>query len=272
MKISNVLKTEFKIFRKSSLVKFILIITFSFSILFGFIIFHSSSFAGPLSFLALMKGFENGYNFSISLNYSIFNILIFFIIIMASTAVSDEAQKGTLKTVLVKRLKREELIIGKSLFLLIFFFALLVIVSLLSLAIGGALFGFSDISEKNYIIHSNLSLFFNYFFALFLMIFPVSALINLCLFLSVLFNNNLLPLMSSLGINFLFYIFAELDVYKYFFLANYMLYPLKTFKSMAQGLPLVWNPGLGNMIIVTFFYSAGFLILAIIFFQRKEIQ
>jgi len=271
MKISNVLKTEFKIHRKSSLVKFILTITFSLSILFGFIIFHSSSFTGPLSFLALMKGYENGFNFSISLNYSIFNILIFFIIITASTAVSDEAQKGTLKTVLVKRLKRKELIIGKSFFLLIFFFALLVIISLLSLAVGGALFGFSDISEKNYIIHSNLSLFFNYFFSLFLMIFPISALINLCLFLSVLFNNNLLPLMSSLGINFLFYVFTELDFHKYFFLTNYILFPLKTFKKMAQGLPLIWSPGVECMLLTTFLYSAGFLILAIVFFKRKEI-
>ncbi len=271
MKLSNVLKAEFRIQRKSSLVKFILITTFSLSILFGFIIFHSSYFAGPLSFLALMKGYENGFNFSISLNYSIFNILIFFIIIMASTTVSDEAQKGTLKTVLVKRVKRDEIIIGKFLFLLLFFFCLIVIISLFSLAIGGVLYGFPNISEKNYIIHSSLSLFFNYLLSLLLVVFPISALISLCLFFSVFFNNNMLPLISSLGVNFIFYIFAELDVYKYFFLANYMLYPLKTFKRMAQGLPLVWNPDVEYMLLATFLYSIGFLVLATFFFRRKEI-
>jgi len=271
MKLSNILKTEFNIFRKSSIVWFILIITFSLSIVFGFIILHSSSFTGSLSFLALMKGYKNGFNFSISLTYSIYNILIFFIILMAGTTVSDEAQKGTLKTILVKRVKRKELIIGKSLFLLISFFSILATISLLSLAIGGILYGFSDISEKNYIIHSNLSLFFNYFLSLFLIIFPISALINLCLFFSVLFNNNLLPLISSLGLNFIFYIFTGLDLYKYFFLANYIFFPLKTVQKMAQGLPLVWSPGIEHMIIVTLLYSIGFLFLAIIFFKNKEI-
>ncbi len=116
MKLSNVLKAEFNIYRKSSTVKSLLIITFSFSILFGFMISHSSSFTGSLNFLALMKGHENGFNFSMSLTYSIYNVLIFFIILMASIAVSDEAQKGTLKTVLVRRVKRNDLIIGKFLF------------------------------------------------------------------------------------------------------------------------------------------------------------
>jgi len=37
MKLSDVLKAEFNIYRKSSIVKSLLIITFSFSILFGFI-------------------------------------------------------------------------------------------------------------------------------------------------------------------------------------------------------------------------------------------
>ena len=271
MKISNVLKAEYEIYRKSSLVKFISIITFSLSVLFGFIIFHSSSFTGSLSFLALMKGYENGFNFSISLTYSIFNILIFFMIITASTTVSDEAQKGTLRTILVKRLKRRELIFGKSIFLLICFFTLIAIISLLSLAVGGILFGFSDISEKNYIIHSNLSLFYNYFLSLFLMIFPISALINLCLFFSVLFNNNLMSLISCLGVNFIFYIFTELDFYKYLFLTNYILYPLKAFQKMAQGLPLVWSPQIWYMIIVTVIYLIGFLVLAVIFFRNKEI-
>ncbi len=271
MKLSNVLKAEFNIYRKSNIVKSLLIITFSFSILFGFMIGHSSSFTGSLSFLALMKGHENGFNFSMSLTYSIYNILIFFVILMASMAVSDEAQKGTLKTVLVKRVKRNDLIIGKFLFLLLFFFCLIAIISLLSLAIGGVLYGFPNISEKNYIIHSSSSLFFNYLLSLLLVVFPISALISLCLFFSVLFNNNILPLISSMGVNFIFYIFAELDFYKYLFLTDYLSFPLKTVQKMAQGLPLIWIPGIEYMILATLLYSAGFLVLAIIFFKRKEI-
>jgi len=71
--------------------------------------------------------------------------------------------------------------------------------------------------------------------------------------------------------NFIFYIFTELDFYRYIFLTNYLLYPLKTFQRMAQGLPLVWGQDALYMVIATFLYALGFLILAVLFFKKKEI-
>ena len=106
MRISSVLKAQFNIHKRNNLTRSILIITFLLLPLFGFIIHRSSSFTGPLSFLALMKGYENGFNFSLSLTSSAYRILLFFIILMASTTISDEVQKGTIKTTLLKRLKR----------------------------------------------------------------------------------------------------------------------------------------------------------------------
>jgi len=88
----------------------------------------------------------------------------------------------------------------------------------------------------------------------------------------VLFNNNLLPLISCFGLNFIFYIFTELDFYKYLFLTDYLFFPLKAVQRMTQGLPLVWIPGVEYMILATFLYSIAFLILSIIFFKNKEIQ
>jgi len=71
--------------------------------------------------------------------------------------------------------------------------------------------------------------------------------------------------------NFIFYIFTELDFYRYIFLTNYLLYPLKTFQRMAQDLPLVWGQDVLYMVIATFLYALGFLILAVLFFKKKEI-
>jgi ABC-type transport system involved in multi-copper enzyme maturation permease subunit len=271
MKVTDTFKAEFTIYKKSVLTKALWLITFLMAVIFGFIIFHSSSFSGPLSFLALMKGYENGFNFSLSLISSTYNIIVFLIIILASTAISDEAQKGTLKTILVNRVKRREFIVGKAFFLLAFFMALLGVISILSLAAGGILFGLSDISEKSYIIHTQLDLFLNYFLSLFFTAFSVFALINLCLFFSVLFNNSLLCFLSSLGVNFIFYIFTELDFHKYFFLTSYLSFPLKNVQKMAQGLPLIWSPKLEYMLISTLLYALGFLLLAIACFNKKEI-
>jgi|GEM_PF-2239955 len=271
MRAADIFKAELTIYKKSILARAFWLITFLLALVFGFIIFHSSSFSGPLSFLALMKGYENGFNFSLSLTSSTYNIIIFLIIILASTAISDEAQKGTLKTILVNRVKRRDFIVGKASFLLVFFMSLLGVIFILSLAAGGILFGLGDISEKGYLIHARLDLFLNCFLSLFLISFPVFALINLCLFFSVLFNNSLLSFLSSLGLNFIFYIFTELNFYKYLFLTSYLSFPLKNVQKMAQGLSLIWSPKLEYMLIATLLYALGFLLLAVVCFNKKEI-
>ena len=218
-----------------------------------------------------MRGYENCFNYSMSVTSSTYRILMFFMIIMASTSISDEIQKGILQTILTKRIKRKKLIISKYLFLIIFFSLTLFTVFLLSLAGGTVLFGISDISEKGYIIHSTNSLFLNSFLSIILMLLPMSALISLCLFLSVLFNNNILSLISAFGINFIFYIATELNFYKYIFLTSYLTFPLRVVHLMTQGLPLNWNPEIKFMAFTASIYSILFLTLSIIVFKKKEI-
>ncbi|MCX7973373.1 MAG: ABC transporter permease, partial [Candidatus Aminicenantes bacterium] len=178
MKRAKIFKAEFKIYRKSGIVKAVLVITFLFAVLFGFLVYQSDSFRGVLSFLSLMRGDKNAFNFSLSLTRSVYNIIIILIIIIVSQAISGEAQRGTLKTVLAKKVKRDDYIVGKSLFFLSFFGTLLGTIYLLSLILGIIFFGFTDISEKNYLIHSRLALSLNYFLSLFLMILPVAASVS----------------------------------------------------------------------------------------------
>jgi len=187
MGIATSFKTQFLIYRKHNLLKFTLAIIFIFLILVSFLIFYSESIPSSLSFLSLMRGYENCFNFSMSVTLSVNKILIFFIILIACTSISDEIQKGTLKIVLTKRIKREELVVSKYLFLMIFFFTLLFIIFMVSLILGAILFGISDITEKGYLLHSVNSLFLNSFLSIILMFLPLTALISLCLFLSVIF-------------------------------------------------------------------------------------
>jgi len=271
MKIINSLKIEYKICKGQNVFKLSILTILFFSIFFGFIFHFFSNNPIISKFLVLMKGYKNGFNFSSSLVLSVYKIMIFFIIIISSTAICNEIQTGTLKTILLTKVKRKEIIIRKSLFLLVFFFLLFSLVFLLSFAIGGLLYGLGDISEKNYIIHSSSSLIVNYFISLFLMVFPIFALINFCIFFSVLFNNNIIAIISTFGLNFILYIFVQLELLKGMFLVNYLSLPIEIFNKMSQGLPLIWNPDVWCMILVTTIYSFIFLLLTIKFFKRKEV-
>lgn len=267
----NVLKIQLKILSKQNLARWSFGICLFFTILLGFLIFHFSSFSGSFEFLSLMKGEKNGFNFSISLTYSVYKILLFFMIIISSTCVSNEAQTGILKSLLVKRLERDHLILGKSFSLLVFFFMMFSLVFLLSISAGGILYGFGDIAEKNYIIHSASSLFVNIWLAFFLMVLPIFSLINFSLFFSVIFNNNIFPIVLGFGLHFIFSIFIEMDLFKNIFLTNYLFFPLSRFQKMAQGFPLSGSAEILNMILATAAYSTIFLICSILIFRKKEL-
>lgn len=271
MKWINYLKIQARIFMSQAIFKLTIGVVLAFTLFFAFIIHNFSTHPFFNGFFSLMKGYKNGFNFSSSLTYLIFSIIIFFIIIISSTAISNEIQRGTIKIVLVQRFKRNKLILSKSLFLLIFFFILFTVVFLLSFAIGGSLYGLGDIAEKKYIIHSGISLIINYFIALLLMVFPIFALINFSIFFSVLFNNSIIAIISNLGINFLFYILVQLEVFKNILLVNYLFLPMEIFKKMSQGLPILWSPDIWYMIMVTTIYSFVFLFLSIRLFNKKEI-
>ncbi|MCX7974543.1 MAG: hypothetical protein N3B16_08585, partial [Candidatus Aminicenantes bacterium] len=91
-------------------------------------------------------------------------------------------------------------------------------------------------------------------------------------FFSVLFNNNVISIISCVGANFILYMGRELGFYKYFLLSTYLDFPLLNVQRMAQGLPLVWSPQLEYMLVATFIYAVGFLILAITIFKNKDIS
>ena len=267
----NALKIQVIILKKQVLTHWVFWISLSFSFLLGFFILHFSSTPDSLSFLSLMKGEKNGFNFAASLVFSAYRIILFFLVVMASISIAGEVQSGLLKSLLVKKIKRNHLLLGKSSSLAIFFFLLFAIIFLLSLATGGLLYGFSDIAEKGYIIHTTPSLLLNCLLTLFLMLFPICALTIFSLFFSVLFNNPILPIICSLGVNFIFSILVELDLMKNLFLTNYLFFPLIRLKRMAQGLPAAPNSEVIIMIMATLLYSGVFLTLSMLIFRKKEL-
>ena len=268
----NVCKIQLRILKRNVFAQLIFWSALFFSGLFGLLIRSFSSYSGSLNFLSLMKGEAGGFNFSASLTLSVSRILLFLIVILACTSIPGEVQSGILKSLLVKRLKRDEIVLGKGLALSIFSFVILSLVFILGFISGIILYGFGGIAEKGYVIHSSGSLLLNAWLSLFLIIFPIVAIISLSLLISVLFSNPLLSVIAGLGFHFLSSIFIELELFSDIFLTRYLLFPWAQYQRMAQGLYSAGAAEFFQMILVTLIYMVGSLSLALIIFRKKELS
>lgn len=271
MNLISHVKIQFIIILKKSIYRWSFLLLLILSVLTGLIIIKYPNRSFLLSFFAYMKGYVNGFNFSGSLIYSIYGFIIFFTIIITSASVSSEYQNRTLHSLLVKKVKRKDIILSKSVGLFTFFLFTFLVIVILSLAWGVLTFDTGDITEKGYVIHSFFSLLTNYILTLFFMIFPLMAIVCLSIFFSVLFKNSLLAIILNLLLNFITYIMVELEIIKEFLLINYLYYPLDVFHRYAQGLSPKWSPGIWFMIIACVSYSVIFLLLSIKIFNKKEL-
>ncbi len=271
MSLISHVRIQFILILKKSIYRWSFFLLLILTVLTGFIIIKYPDRSFLLSLFAYMKGYVNGFNFSGSLIYSIYGFIIFFIIIITSANISSEYQNRTLHSLLVKKVKRGDIILSKSISLFSFFLFTFMVIFILSLAWGALTFDTGDIVEKGYVIHSFYSLLSNYLLTLLFMIFPLMAIVSLSIFFSVLFKNSLLAIILNLLINFITYIMVELEILKEFLLANYLYYPLDVFHRYAQGLSPTWSRGIWLMIIVCVSYSVIFLFLSIKIFNKKEL-
>ena len=193
--------------------------------------------------ILLMKIFDN------------FDIIIVFILIyMSSTIISEEWETGTIKYLLIKPHTRVKILFSKiipSIFIIIFFTGF---ITLFQYLLGGILFGFDsysldaiiyNISDKS-IITINL---FKYMILLILTKLLMYCLLNLIsLLFGILTNNIALNILISLGAYIILYNF---DISKYLFVSDFL-----------------FNKLLVIFIIVIFIL----LLLLTVIFKKKDIK
>ena len=193
--------------------------------------------------ILLMKIFDN------------FDIIIVFILIyMSSTIISEEWETGTIKYLLIKPHTRVKILFSKiitSIFIIIFITGF---ITLFQYLLGGILFGFDsysldaiiyNISDKS-IITINL---FKYMILLILTKLLMYCLLNLIsLLFGILTNNIALNILISLGAYIILYNF---DISKYLFVSDFL-----------------FNKLLVIFIIVIFIL----LLLLTVIFKKKDIK
>lgn len=113
-------------------------------------------------------------------------LALVFLLVLAGTAMAEEAQLGTLKAILLRPFRRAELVISKTLALFIFILALVLVLAAAGALTGSLFYDYGDVVDPEYqtVQRSSAEMLGNSLKAFALIIPPMFALLTFALFIS----------------------------------------------------------------------------------------
>ncbi len=200
-------------------------------------------------------------------------IIIFFIIYIGSTILSEEYNTGTIKGLLIKPHKRVDILFSKLITSILIFLVITMCIIIFQYILGGLLFGFDSYSLEairyDRITQDINTMNLYYYMALILLCkIPMYLIINLIILLIGTITNNIaINILTSLGIYLLPKIeFILNDVSKYLVIYNWDLSNF-LFGEMIHVSNELIQPCIISVISIIIFF-----VLLIIAFKNKEIE
>lgn len=208
-----------------------------------------------------------------TLGYS--GLITLFIIIIASSIVSQEYSWGTIKLVLMRPLKRWKVLLAKYVSVIFNALILFLLLMIVSFTVGMIVFGIDDMSSR-FVFEEQDKLkdvsvfthFLQYFGSKFVGLIMIAAF---AFMLSTIFKNNALAIALSIIIQFAGSIISSLlsafdkGFVKYIFFTNTDLYKYVEGSPPAKGMSLEFS------IIVLIIYFVIFMGIAIVIFEKRDV-
>lgn len=204
---------------------------------------------------------------------SFLGLVSLFTIVIAAGIVANEFSQGTIKLLLIRPIQRSIILLSKYISVLIFGFITAVSLLLLSIGIGGILFGFEEhipavvVENKEGLTHLSVlkETIYEYSF------YSVNLIMitTLAFMISAVFRNNAL----SIGVA-LFLLFTGNTVVQFFSdkeWAKYILFANTDLRPYFGGKPLFEGMTLSFSIITLLVYYAIFMTLAWGIFTRRDV-
>ncbi|GEN32300.1 ABC-2 type transport system permease protein [Cerasibacillus quisquiliarum] len=207
------------------------------------------------------------------LSTSFLGLVSLFTIVIAAGIVANEFSQGTIKLLLIRPIHRSIILLSKYIAVLIFGFITAVSLLLLSLGVGGILFGFEEhipavvIDNTEGLTHISVlkeTIYQYSFYSINLIMITTFAFM-----ISAVFRNNAL----SIGVA-LFLLFTGNTVVQFFSdkeWAKYLLFANTDLRPYFDGKPLFEGMTLSFSITILLVYYAVFVILAWGIFTRRDI-
>lgn len=206
-------------------------------------------------------------------------LIIIFIVLISSSIISEEFQKGTIKSLLAVPYTRTEIILSKIISTIILTFLIIILLILYQLLIGGIILGFNTIKipvliyqfENNTLLEINIFKFLFVVFLSYLPYFIFFILISICI--GVLINNTGFSIAISFLVNLssniinAFAIDLNLEFMKYFPTMNWNF-----MEYLFGAKPNYLYADLKSTIIMYIMYVIIILNIIIITFKYKNIK
>ncbi len=249
--------------RRSSWIIPLLVLAFSAAV------FFALDFTVRRTFIGVPSGF---YLASSTINWTS-TIVQFVAVIAICFHISREFALGTVKSTWVRPLTRSswyagKIISGGAAVSVLFLLIVVVIVGL-----AGLRFGFTDLMEKDYLIHSAGSLSWSLILSLALYLWALWALVAVMALIAALVNHPGGAIAAGVGLGFLMTILAVFSELRPFLLSTYLSLPLNQMVAMSKGLPLPleWGELVWRTLLGAGDWMAVSLLLGFQVIKRKEI-
>jgi len=206
-------------------------------------------------------------------------IILVILVVVGSTIISDEMQKGTIKLLLIKPHTRNKILASKFLVLMLLIPILIIFTFVIQFIIGAIFFGVSSIGDPILIYHFaneavfTLNVVAKYLLDFVLVLPQIILLATLAFALGTIFTTNILgitvPLLGLFGYELINLVATTFNVHilKYFVTMNWDL-SLFTFGKLAPmtGMNLILA------IILCFIYLIIMLVVSFVVFKKRNIK
>jgi len=206
-------------------------------------------------------------------------IILVILVVVGSTIISDEMQKGTIKSLLIKPHTRNKILASKFLVLMLLIPILIIFTFVVQFIIGAIFFGVSSIGDPILIYHFaneavfTLNVVAKYLLDFVLVLPQIILLATLAFALGTIFTTNILgitvPLLGLFGYELINLVATTFNVHilKYFVTMNWDL-SLFTFGKLAPmtGMNLILA------IILCFIYLIIMLVVSFVVFKKRNIK
>lgn len=206
-------------------------------------------------------------------------IILVILVVVGSTIISDEMQKGTIKLLLIKPHTRNKILASKFLVLMLLIPILIIFTFVIQFIIGAIFFGVSSIGDPILIYHFaneavfTLNIVAKYLLDFVLVLPQIILLATLAFALGTIFTTNILgitvPLLGLFGYELINLVATTFNVHilKYFVTMNWDL-SLFTFGKLAPmtGMNLILA------IILCFIYLIIMLVVSFVVFKKRNIK
>ncbi len=233
------------------------------------LIFITSGFAAQRDWIGVASGFYLASN----TGGWMVNLLVLLSIILTCFHISGEFALGTVKSSWVRPVSRKSWFTGKLITVSAAVLFLYLIAIAVIILMARVRFGFTDLTEKDYLIHSASSMWYRFVLVFLLTCWALLGVTAVSAVFAVIMNRPGTAISAVLGSAFIMAAASAFHQARPFLLSSSLFVPFEQMTAMSKGLPLplewstlVWRTLIGAGTWIAVSATAGYMIV-----EKKEI-